>query len=243
MSEHKDLYVCSLEEAVRMNEQDLWRESYKENCDCARTIEKAIEKAYDYEKYHLNDCAEPLIKEYGFNRVNWVLANTIQQKRDDGRFSDENKQWARQFYIPRDDVRWHFSVDSPNPGLVDLFINQVRKLWDELGLFDRTHCVSEKDGQIDYEGKVVVISPHIFKDEYKNPDDQLFYVTGGFGARPNSRGRKVFGHFLKDGEETHYYREDILGVLKDEHLPEWAQEKLTENNQLNEDEGISMGGM
>lgn len=237
------MYVWSLKDAVNANERDLWRESYKENCDCARAIEKAIEKAYDYEKYSLADCAEPIIKEYGFNRVNWVLANTVQQKKTDGRFSEENKIWARQLYIPNDDVRWHFCVESAHPGLTNIFINQARKLWDELGLFNKTQCVSEADGQIDYEGKVVIINPNILKDEYKTPDDQLFYATGGFGVHPNSRGRKVFGFFLKDEEETHYYREDILGVLKDEYLPEWAQEKIAELQAPNDSENITMGGM
>ena len=42
MQNYKPLYLWSLEEAIRNNEKDLWRESYKENCDCARAIEKAI---------------------------------------------------------------------------------------------------------------------------------------------------------------------------------------------------------
>lgn len=95
MSEHKPMYVWSLKDAVNANERDLWRESYKENCDCARAIEKAIEKAYDYEKYSLADCAESIIKEYGFNRVNWVLANTVQQKKTDGRFSEEKQNMGK----------------------------------------------------------------------------------------------------------------------------------------------------
>ena len=57
MSKHKPLYFWSLEEAVRNNESNLWRESYNENCDCARAIEKAINGAYDYKNAHLNDCA------------------------------------------------------------------------------------------------------------------------------------------------------------------------------------------
>ena len=50
--------------------------------------------------------------------MNWVLANTVQQKKEDGRFSQENKAWARQIYIPHDEVRWHFCVES-HPGLTD----------------------------------------------------------------------------------------------------------------------------
>lgn len=42
MQNYKPLYLWSLEEAIRNNEKDLWRESYKENCDCARTIEKRL---------------------------------------------------------------------------------------------------------------------------------------------------------------------------------------------------------
>lgn len=80
MQNYKPLYLWSLEEAIRNNEKDLWRESYKENCDCARTIEKAITDAYNYEKSCLTACAKPVIEQYGFDRVNWVLANTVQQK-------------------------------------------------------------------------------------------------------------------------------------------------------------------
>ena len=242
MSEHKSVYMWSLEYALKYNEVDLWRESYKENCDCARTIEKAISKNYDGER--LNDCIGPVIEQYGFNRVNFVLANTVQYHREDGRLSEDNKRWAKSFYIPNDDVRWHFSVES-HPGLTNLVINEARKAWQELGLFDRTHCLSEKDGELDYTGKIVVINPYIFKDEYKTPEDQLFLAESGFGCSPDSRGRKVFGQFLNDGEKTHYQRSDIIGILKDEYLPEWAREKLDELASLNEDEseGMTMGGM
>lgn len=242
MSDHKSLYEYSLEEAIRMNERDLWCESYKENCDCARAMERAINE--NYRDNCLNDCIQPLIEQYGFNRVNWVLANTVLQNKEDGRLFEDNKRWARRFHIPREDVNWHFSVES-HPGLTNLLIGQARKAWQALGLFDRTHCVSEQNGQIDYTDKVVVINPNIFKDEYKTPEDQLFLATGGFGCHPNARGRKVFGKFLKDGEETHYQRTDILGILKDEYLPDWAREKLSELAPPAEDESeeMIMGGM
>ena len=91
----------------------------------------------------------------------------------------------------------------------------------------------------------MVIDPAIFTDEYKTPDDQLFLAEGGFGCQPNARGRKVFGQFLKDGEQTHYQRSDIIGVLKDEYLPQWAQEKLAELTAPDEEpsEGMTMGGI
>lgn len=239
MSEHKPLYTWSLEDAVRSNERDLWRESYKENCECARAIERAITEAHDYQNHHLNDAAAPVIEQYGFDRVNFVLASTIQEKSHDGRFSHQNKDWASCFYLPADEGRWQYCVDS-HPVLANAFLDQVRKAWDALSLHDASHCESEQDGEIDYTGRVLVLKPDILKDEYKTPDYQLFLADGGFGCKPNSRGRKVFGKFLKDGEDTHFYREDFAGILKDEYLPEWAAEKLQEMNEPEEDESTGM---
>lgn len=80
MDSRKPLYRHSLKEAVRHEEKDLWRESYKINCDCAMAIERIIAENYDGKKLG-PDLAEPIIEQYGFNRVNWVLANTVQQKK------------------------------------------------------------------------------------------------------------------------------------------------------------------
>ncbi len=249
MAEQVPLYEWSLEDAVRNNERDLWRASYKENCDCARAIERAIS-----ENYHdniLEDCVKQIIDRYGFDRVNFVLANTVQQKKEDGRFSEDNKKWARSIHIPRDDVRWHSVADS-HPVLTSAFLNQMRNAWNALGLFDHTHCIDETDGQIDYTGKVVVIKPTELKDEFKTPKGQLFFAESGNGCRPNSIGTKVYGFHPDNGDKGYYRRYDIIGALKDEYLPDWAKEKLVELGKIeaqeeNEEpiEGgcMTMGGM
>jgi len=237
MSEHKSVYLWSLSEAQKLGEVDLWRESYKENCTCARAIETAITDGYA--DNHLNtDAARDIIDRFGFNRVNWVLANTIQRKDFDGRFSQDNKEWAKSFYIPNDDIRWHFEVDS-HPGLTDLFVNRVRKEWQNLGLYNKSHCTDESD----YEGKLLVMKPSTLKDEYKTPDFQLFFATSGFGCDPSKIGTAVYGFFLKDDEHTHFRRSDFIGVIKDECIPEWAQEKLQAMQAPDEDTGIKMEGV
>ncbi len=238
MPDHKPLYRWSLETANHNDERDLWRESYKENCDCARAIEKIIADNYDGRRLGHN-LAEQIIERYGFDRVNWVLANTVQQKKEDGRFSCENKEWAKGIYIPRDDVRWHFTVES-HPGLTDLFLDQARHAWQALELFEAGHCISETDGEMDYTNQVLALKPEGLKDAFKTPGDQLFLAKSGFGCRPDALGRKVYGQFLKDGENTHFYRQDFLGVLKDEYLPEWAAEKLAEMQPSNENQENDM---
>ena len=60
------------------------------NCDCARAIERAISE--NYKDNHLGECAKSVIDLYGFERVNWVLKNTVQRNMEDGRYSAENKE-------------------------------------------------------------------------------------------------------------------------------------------------------
>ncbi len=217
------IYHYSLEDATRSNERDLWRESYQLNVNCARDIEKAINENYDGS--HLSRSAvKGIIDAYGIDRVNWVLANTLQQRKPVNQFSQENRQWADQFAVPQDTTQLEFVVKS-HPGLVNVFVNQAHRVWKDLNLFDHSHCTPDNE---DFDGKVLVLYPTILKDEYKSPDYQLFLATGGFGCSPTARGRRVYGQFLKDGEETSFYRQDFLGVLKDEHLPDWAREKLAE---------------
>ena len=238
MADHKPLYRSSLQDALENNELQDWRDSYRENCDCARAIERAI--ADHYQDNSLGECAKGIIARYGFARVNWVLANTVQEKSHDGRFSQASKEWADGFSLPSDDVRWHFCVES-HPGLTDLFVNQARKAWQDLGLFDHSHCSEE----LDYSQKLLILKPSVLKDEYKTPDFQLFHAESGFGCRADASGRKVFGRFLRDGECTHFNRSDFLGVIRDECIPAWATEKLAELASPEEDasESVTMGGM
>lgn len=238
IAEHKPLYKWSLRDAIDNGDTDRWRDSYRENCDCARAIERAI--AENYHDNVLEDSAGPILERYGFNRVNWVLANTIQEKIEDGRFSSENKAWANNFYLPEDDVRWHFCVDS-HPGLTNLFLNQVRQAWQNLGIFDYGVCTDEGE----YAQKVLVIRPEVLKDAYKSPENQLFLAQSGFGCSADSNGRAVYGRFLIDGEGARFNRSDFLGVIKDECLPDWASERLQEWGIGVEtpEEGPVMGGM
>lgn len=237
MATHKVVYRWSQDYAKRYDELDQWRESYRENCSCARTIEKAIENNYN-DNILETDAVREVIAEFGYNRVNWVLANTIQQHDEDGRYSHENKEWAKSFYIPEDDVRWHFCVGS-HPGLVDLFTNRVRKEWQSLGLFDRSHCTDEDN----YKDRLIVLKPTSLKDEYKSPEYQLFFARSGFGCDPNLRGTAVSGHFLKDDEYAQFRRSDFIGVIKDECIPEWAQEKLQAMQDQDEATDIKMEGV
>lgn len=240
MEEHKPLYPYSLKEAVEYGEKDEWRESYLENCDCARAIERAIDEHYDGQR--LDPCAKEIIDCYGFDRVNFVLANTLRRSIEDGRYAEDNKKWARHFSVMDKENAWQYSVRS-HPGLVDLFVSDARRQWDALGLYDRSHCDSERSGQIDYTGRILVLNPSVLKDECKTPQDQLFYATHGNGCRPDSLGTKVFGFHVADGEKGYYRRTDFIGVLKEEFVPEWAKENIQKYSEPENDIDITMKGI
>ncbi len=82
------------------------------------------------------------------------------------------------------------------------------------------------DSDMTLENKVAVIRQSSLGPEYHTADKQLVLVTGGFGASPNSRGRAVFTINLYSGKEARWNREDILGTLIPDELPEWAKERL-----------------
>lgn len=219
MSKYKSLYRYTLENAIEYDEVHQWRDSHRENCKCANDITEAINN--NFHNNRLDDCVQPIIDKYGFTRVNWVIANTIREGIRDGRYSAANKKWAEGFDVLSSDQNWHFCVTA-HPGLVDIFTDQLRAAWDQLKLFSRSDAIDESN----YEQQLLILKPTVLVDEFQQPDYQLFYATGGFGCDPKKLGAKVFGFFLKDGEETSFRRHEFYGVVNGESLPEWAREKL-----------------
>ncbi len=227
LKDHPYLYLGSISEARRYNELDKWRASHEQNIACKRAIEEAIRKGFDG-MYLNGDCAQSVIDSFGFKRVGWVLANTLQQKKDDGRFSPRNKEWAAGTFIPPSDRNYDFTVES-HPAVLDGFVNLFRKAQAELQMFDCSHC-DTMTGQ-ELTGKVLVMSPYTLKESYWSPENQLWLATGGFGCGPSAAGRAVYATCLGDGEQTRWDRSDFIGILKEEHLPDWARERLEQLRQ------------
>ncbi len=84
---------------------------------------------------------------------------------------------------------------------------------------------------------VVVITPNVFRPEHQDIRKQLYLCTGGFGSYAKSRGSACFCINLYNGKETRFERQDVLGVIEKDDLPEWAkkglenaEKQLTEKN-------------
>ena len=104
-------------------------DSHKCNVACRHDIEQAIQDHFDGYTLH-GGAPNAVLQKYGEERTLYVLANTIQLMRDDGRVSRKNIQWADTFSIANgtsadDSQRREFMVRE-HPGLFDLFTKVTR---------------------------------------------------------------------------------------------------------------------
>lgn len=76
----KPLYKYSAETARHNGELDAWRESKKENIRCRDFLDEQIAKRFDGMTLP-SDCVENTVKEFGYDRTMWVIANTIQNRK------------------------------------------------------------------------------------------------------------------------------------------------------------------
>ena len=148
------LYRYSLAEAKRNDEVEAWRNSQKENVRCKEFLDKQISERFD--GYRLpSDCVELTVKEFGFDRTMWVIANSIKLREGDGRIHRENREWANSFYIPKSDSNYSFSLRS-HSCIVDGLAAQVQRMYAELNLFDGRHILQYDEPQ-DYTDKLLVL--------------------------------------------------------------------------------------
>lgn len=218
-----DLYPYSAEEARRRDELDQWRQSHRMNIACVEFIEDSILSGFD--GMHLDTaCVKSVIAAYGYRRTGFVLANTLQELSYDGRFNPSNKAWGKQTFVPPDKRHNYEFIVSSHPAVLDGFINEFREAYAELGLFEVKHCEADTD-ELDYEGKVLVMNPDVFREAYWEPKYQLWYAHDGFGCAPHAIGRSIRCTCLGDGEHTRWNRDDFIGPIKEEFLPDWAKEQ------------------
>ena len=240
------LYTASRSEAMRLHETELWEKSFRENVACARAIERALRIHSDDEGTVTPDCASGVLEEYGFKRVNFVLASTVLALKDvpavHQSISDETLDWAREICpVPDKEHCRYFTVDTANV-LRDQFIRQTREAYAALGLFDRSQCSAgmyEKNVQ----GRVLIMKPSTLKECCWSPQDQLWLAEGGFGCAPISGGRAIYATCLGDGEKTRWNREDFIGVLDERFLPDWAETRLAELRGQKHGQSMTMNGI
>lgn len=110
------------EEAMQKEQEKL---EHGTRLECKEAIEKAIAENFDGATLP-RDTAKGVIEQYGKERVEYVLANTITHLSHDGRFSVNNKEWAKGIVLS---AEWNTRdlIVTSHPAVLDGFTNQARR--------------------------------------------------------------------------------------------------------------------
>ena len=121
------VYWHTAKYAKEHGESQEYKLSYQANEKCKEAIQQAINRHYDGSRLYVDAAVKEVLEMYGAERVQYLLANTVQHKSWDGRISPENKAWAKSILIPDDSCNAYLCLDRVHPGLMDLFLNKVRE--------------------------------------------------------------------------------------------------------------------
>lgn len=117
--------------AQEHGELEQYRASNRANIACKEAIESAIREHY-HDNQLDSQAAAQVVDAFGLDRTMYALANTVQQKDWDARFSLGKKEWAKTIPIQENADAWgadrncQFVVNS-HSGLTELFLSTVRQ--------------------------------------------------------------------------------------------------------------------
>lgn len=226
------IYVCRLSrnQAAEIGMEETYWESYRQNEECAGAIKKAINENYDGRKLK-EGCAKEVIDRFGYERVNFVLAQNIRHMMHDGRISRRSKEWAEGISAPVSTgfkENWLIQI---HPGLLDLFSRQTESE-QVTGFF--TEGQWQELGNEDFEGRLLILDITRVQERYPTADCQMFYCTEDTGA-------EVTGFFLRDKSMECFQHSDFLEELKPEFTPAWVFDALEDAGcSTEQDTGMKM---
>lgn len=113
------------EQARAARQRELDRLEHGVWLNCKNAIESTIAEKFDGFILQRNT-ADAIVNEYGMECVEFVLANTIRHFDYDGRFSLNNKEWAKGI-VAENEWQNNDLLLSTHPAVLDGFTNQARR--------------------------------------------------------------------------------------------------------------------
>lgn len=133
------VYLHPASYAREHDELPLFRQSTHQNRECRRAIDDAVTE--NWRGSNLNPaCVKTVFEQFGEQRVNIVLANTVCEMDYDARFSRVNRDWAKS----QPQVYGDGFILKSHPVKLDCFIDQVRGAALERGVGQRTPTLAEQ---------------------------------------------------------------------------------------------------
>ena len=124
------VYTQPPDYARERGELDKYRESNRLNVLCKEAIEQSIKDNYKDNRLDADAVWSDVTAQFGSKRAAFVLAMTVREKDFDGRFSRENKAWAKSQRLPPDPehrgLYCSYVVDNAHPVLTDALVTHAR---------------------------------------------------------------------------------------------------------------------
>lgn len=120
------VYRGTYDQAKEAGELAAYRTSFRVSELCQREIEQTITESWDG-MHVAPDAVREVLERFGPERLSYVLANTVQQKDWDERFSGANLSWAKTVPMHIPPEKRTFCIVNSHPAKLDDFIIVARK--------------------------------------------------------------------------------------------------------------------
>lgn len=119
----------------------------------------------------------------------------------------------------RDDFGYGYDEDMQ--GYIDDHEDEIKEITDKYLYGD---IYVDKGNISDFTGRIMIVRPEHINSRDVIPENQLFLAQEGPGCNPDDYGSEINGIFLYERKEAFLTNDCFLGAMREEHIPEWANE-------------------
>lgn len=119
----------------------------------------------------------------------------------------------------RDDFGYGYDEDMQ--GYIDDHEDEIKEITDKYLYGD---IYVDKGNISDFTGRIMIVRPEHINSRDVIPENQLFLAQEGPGCNPDDYGSEINGIFLYERKEASLTNDCFLGAMREEHIPEWANE-------------------
>ena len=131
----------------------------------------------------------------------------------------------------RDDFGYGYDEDMQ--GYIDDHEDEIKEITDKYLYGD---IYVDKGNISDFTGRIMIVRPEHINSRDVIPENQLFLAQEGPGCNPEDYGSEINGIFLYERKEASLTNDCFLGAMREEHIPEWANEAREDITEESSDE-------
>ena len=211
------------EQAERERQRELSRLEHGQRLECKKDMEALIAEKFNGFVLPRNT-ADEIVDKYGIECVEFVLANTVRHFDYDGRFSPNNKEWAKGI-VAENEWQNNDLLLSTHPAVLDGFTNQARRYINVLREKQKeAESIVEEDELSRNAGQTSEIAQ--VTDIHELQDGDWVALDSGYSVdilsnqelHFHSDAVDLIGYDTSDGEEMRFKADDITEIHRNNEL-------------------------